>query len=836
MSPSLLCITHHSRLTLASSLTRPTSRIAFVLNNVITAAGFVSAFRPAPSTFTYRTKSPRLLASQSADMSISTVSLLSSLVDAARHGSETIYRLSDEARSGDVHFKEEGEARSAMTIADTAAQKVIVSSLLSKYPQLNIVGEEDEPIEIDAASKKELNDTMLDHVEFYLPSFVKESDDFEDAPAELKLDEIVCYVDPLDGTREFVEGRLSNVQCLIGLCWRGRPLLGAIGLPFGMSEEQESTEVVFGLVGKGTGKVRCKKGDSRLYEACSLPEVKQYVTGDSISIITGDSSSVAPSIDIAERVFREQGVTRQVAGGCGNKLLRQTHGITFALQHIKTCLWDTAAPSSVLGAVGGKVTDYFGSPLIYGTSTVGNQLGVVSSGPGAANEHDQLTKANRSDKRLLSVLSKYGHSSEEGSECVDIVRDLKGHPLNVKYFTEHLNIQADSYSCPEQEAVRGIMSNAARIRLHPSNDTIFYKRIDFSHLDHARAKLKTAPHKLIRDVNSYEVETSFLASKACKAVIENTGVKIPKCYDAILEPDHDNPIESKFSLLLEDFSPSDGWYQEWLISSEEECHAALTVLAKVHAYFWTGSQFWNNKDAAAELEASVWKSGGYIQPQMQTLNQCSNVAAGWEKNKMNSLCSLDFWENLGGRLQSVAEECGQLAHPFAKGSSSHNYAQYKTFTHGDPKQANFLFKQNESDLQVGLIDFQWSGFGLAATDIAHFLGAAVHADRLSDGGESSLLQFYYAQLQHYLVQYGAFKSTEVNTYFSYATFIGQYETGVLDLCRLVIAYAWTRFEQVNDGDSVGKARTMNKNSYNKSISNVVWLMSRCDGILKSRGV
>jgi hypothetical protein len=616
--------------------------------------------------------------------------------------------------------------------------------------------------------------------------------------------------------------------------------MGAIGLPFGMSEDNVSTEVVFGLVGKGIGKVRCKKDDSEFYEACSVPEVKGYATGDTISIISGDSSSVVPSIEIAEKVFQEHGVTRHIAGGCGNKLLRQTHGITFALQHIKTCLWDTAAPSSVLCAVGGKVTDYFGYPLIYGTSTLGNQLGVVSSGPGAGREHDELSKANRSDKRLLSVLSKFGHCSpnNRGSECVDIVRDLKGHPLNVKYFADHLNIQADSYSCPEKEAVRGIMSNAARIHLHPSNRTLFYKRIDFSHLSHARAKLKTAPHKLIRDVNSYEVETSFLGSKACKAVIEKTGVRIPRCYDAILEPDHENPIESKFSLLLEDFSPSDGWYQEWLISSEEECHAALTSLAKVHAYFWTGSDFWENKDAAADLE--VWKSGGYIQPQMQTLNQCNNVAAGWEKNKMNckeALRSFEFWDNLGERLQSVAEECGQLAHPFANGSPSHQYAQYKTFTHGDPKQANFLFNQKETDLLVGLIDFQWSGFGLAATDIAHFLGAAVHADRLSNGGETALLQFYYDKLQLYLVEYGAFKSTdEVASHFSYSTFIGQYETGVLDLCRLVIAYAWTRFEQVDDNDSIGKARTMNKNSYNKSITNVVWLMSRCDTILKSRGV
>ena len=240
------------------------------------------------------------------------------------------------------------------------------------------------------------------------------------------------------------------------------------------------------------------------------------------------------------------------------------------------------------------------------------------------------------------------------------------------------------------------------------------------------------------------------------------------------------------------------------------------------------------------LEASVWPSGGYIQPQMQTVNQCNNVATAWTKNRVNckdALELLSFWDNLGDRLQFVANECGKLAHPFSNEGPSSSYEKYKTFTHGDPKQANFLFRQSDNDLDVGLIDFQWSGFGLAATDIAHFLQATVHADKMVDGGEASLLHFYYDKLQQHLIEYGAFKSTsEVNEHFDYETFINQYETGVLDLCRLVISYAWSRFEKVQDDDDAGKERTKNKNSYNKSVKNVVWLLSRCDGILKSRGV
>lgn len=308
-------------------------------------------------------------------------------------------------------------------------------------------------------------------------------------------------------------------------------------------------------------------------------------------------------------------------------------------------------------------------------------------------------------------------------------------------------------------------------------------------------------------------------------------------------PNDINPIESKFSVLLEDFAPSDCWSQRWLLQSNEECKATLTTLAKMHAFFWHGSSFWDDKEAAKELEDGVWESASYVQPTLQTLNQCKDVAKGWASSKLKCQTELefmDYWDNLGERLESVAEENGRLAHPFAVDELSESYKKYRTFTHGDPKQANLFFRQqsSSSNMEVGLIDFQWAGFGLAATDIAHFLSAAVHADLLDgDDSEKKLLQFYYDELQKYLVEFGAFGNVdEVKENFSFDTFIDQYENAVLDMCRLVIAYAWSRFEPVDKDDQAGCARTMNKNSYNKSMPNVIWLMSRCDQILKSRGI
>ena len=577
-----------------------------------------------------------------------------------------------------------------------------------------------------------------------------------------------------------------------------------------------------------------------------------------MNVSSGDSSSIKPAVDLAMQVFTSQGhnVQHQIVGASGNKILQVAYGTsTVCVQHDKTSLWDTAAPTAILASLGGMVTDYFGDPLIYDKKALGNKLGVIASAPGAEGEHLSLVEAMRGDKKCLSILaSKYGLNIPDDNDdavlsspqCVDIVRDLQGYPLSVEYFADKLNVpDAQSYSCPESEAVRGIMSNACRIHLYPSGATAFYKRVIFENLSHAQEKLKSAPHKLVRDVNSYKVETSFLSSKACKEVIETAGLHIPKCYDASLEPNDDNPIESKFSVLLEDLSPSDGWSQRWLLEDENEIHATLTTFAKLHAFFWHGSSFWKDQEAANELESGVWESASYVQPKLQTLNQCRNVAKGWATSKLKcekELSSFDFWENLGTRLESTAEEAGREAHPFAEEGSSlyDEYKQYRTFVHGDPKQANLFFRESSSNtgsIDVGLIDFQWSGFGLAATDIAHFITAAVHADRLNDGGEEALLQYYHDQLQKYLVEYGVYSSADDAVQnFSYELFKKQYETGVLDMCRLVIAYAWARFEPVDKDDAAGCARTMNKNSYNKSLPNVVWLMSRCDQILKSRGI
>lgn len=65
---------------------------------------------------------------------------------------------------------------------------------------------------------------------------------------------LCIFVDPVDGTREFVEGRLQSVQTLIGISYMGRSIAGAVGIPFPEGQISNPPSVVYALVGAGVGR------------------------------------------------------------------------------------------------------------------------------------------------------------------------------------------------------------------------------------------------------------------------------------------------------------------------------------------------------------------------------------------------------------------------------------------------------------------------------------------------------------------------------------------------------------------------------------------------------
>ena len=128
-----------------------------------------------------------------------------------------------------------------------------------------------------------------------------------------------------------------------------------------------------------------------------------------------DNSSnemLCAAMDSADKVFGTA-IQRQIVGACGNKILRVSFGeTTISLKHNKTSLWDTAAPTAILTALGGMVTDNFGEPLIYNKKLLQNKFGVVASTIGAKWKQLELSNSMRGEKIILGALEKFGVCNE----------------------------------------------------------------------------------------------------------------------------------------------------------------------------------------------------------------------------------------------------------------------------------------------------------------------------------------------------------------------------------------------------------------------------------------
>jgi thiamine kinase-like enzyme len=233
-----------------------------------------------------------------------------------------------------------------------------------------------------------------------------------------------------------------------------------------------------------------------------------------------------------------------------------------------------------------------------------------------------------------------------------------------------------------------------------------------------------------------------------------------------------------------------------------------------------------------------------MQPALQGYDQFENIAKGWTsryptfKDALVGIPELQGADlgSLGERLEKIASIVGEKAHPFYNAQDQkQDLKMYRTLIHGDPKQANIFFKRRGNDsLEVGLIDFQWCGFGLAATDVAHHISAAVLPSCVSFDGrkEKELLDHYHSCLAKGLVEFGVAGTAEEVEEKIYPRRVlqEQYEIALLDICRMVFAYAWRRWQ----AETEPTAASLNRNAYNKSFPSALWLITRCHALLESR--
>uniref|UniRef100_A0A0G4IAH1 3'(2'),5'-bisphosphate nucleotidase 1 n=1 Tax=Chromera velia CCMP2878 TaxID=1169474 RepID=A0A0G4IAH1_9ALVE len=361
---------------------------------------------------------------------IDLVDLTSALVEAALAAGREIRSVHS---SGSLRAVEKGggvdewtgsEMDDLQTEADRRAEQKIVAMLHHRFPKLRVVGEEGFFASSSSPSPSStLTSTLTDPLGgslgeegggeiVQLEGGRGKEGAGEDTQVRLPVDvealpygkvhprRLSCWVDPLDGTAEFVRGDLQSVTTLIGVALDGVPVAGVIAKPFGDAAlqaegEGEGASVLWALAGAGAflwsgdphsphrrlhvsdpGTHRPSLEDGGPREAATEP---RHVCCSGLAFEERHAPPVSVPLACAvttrsrsttalERALDKLSATRIVrAGGAGNKFWDVAVGAAdvYVFPRGGTKRWDACAGEAILRAVGGVVSDVFGRPYRY---------------------------------------------------------------------------------------------------------------------------------------------------------------------------------------------------------------------------------------------------------------------------------------------------------------------------------------------------------------------------------------------------------------------------------------------------------------------------------------
>lgn len=270
--------------------------------------------------------------------------LVSASCVAARSAGRVIRDVMSKGQLGIVD-KGDPKLKDLQTEADRSAQQLIIRRLYQQFPNVMVIGEEEQDdlsgVEnVDCESQLEMDQTVLS----------------KQVPESLKgitESQVVVWVDPLDGTTEYTQGFVEHVTVLIGIAVDGAAVAGVVHQPFferrdvAGTDATEDGRTVWGVVGLGAFGISGQ----------SAPEGERIVT----TTRSHGTGIVAEAVDACNPT------TVLRVGGAGNKVLQlidgKAHAYVFASPGCKK--WDTCAPQAVLEALGGTLTDIHGNTLEY---------------------------------------------------------------------------------------------------------------------------------------------------------------------------------------------------------------------------------------------------------------------------------------------------------------------------------------------------------------------------------------------------------------------------------------------------------------------------------------
>ncbi|MCS6843161.1 MAG: 3'(2'),5'-bisphosphate nucleotidase CysQ [Caldilineales bacterium] len=224
-----------------------------------------------------------------------------------------------------------------VTAADHAANEILLSGLTAAFPDDGFLSEETAD-----------NRSRLDRRRVWL-------------------------IDPLDGTREFIDG-IPEFSIMVGLAIAGRPALGVVYQPIADLLYRGAPDIVAEVV--------CRDEIAPL----AVSAVREPAA---MRLVVSRSHRNPLVNDVRRRLGIQQ---ERPSGSVGLKVGLLATGQCDLYIHPAPGLkeWDTCAPEAILQAAGGMVTDGWGRPLQYNKLDVRQRQGLLASN-GVA--HDQIVAA-----------------------------------------------------------------------------------------------------------------------------------------------------------------------------------------------------------------------------------------------------------------------------------------------------------------------------------------------------------------------------------------------------------------------------------------------------------
>ncbi|XP_065257157.1 3'(2'),5'-bisphosphate nucleotidase 1 isoform X2 [Emys orbicularis] len=182
---------------------------------------------------------------------------------------------------GDLGIVEKCGPNDLQTKADRLVQMSICSSLARKFPRVTIIGEEDLP-------SHDVDEELIEDGQ--CEEILKKA--FPPQYSSIKEEELVVWVDPLDGTKEYTEGLLDHVTVLIGIAYEGKAIAGVINQPFYNYEAGADAmlgRTIWGVLGLGAFGFQLKEVPAGKHIITTTRSHSSKLVNDCISAMNPDN-------------------------------------------------------------------------------------------------------------------------------------------------------------------------------------------------------------------------------------------------------------------------------------------------------------------------------------------------------------------------------------------------------------------------------------------------------------------------------------------------------------------------------------------------------------------